>query len=104
MHPMVARAFIYKLLSDKQKESLKGFERRLEKGRYLQGFEICQMFRLKPDPVPEEETDRMQNLWMSYERETIWKGEQFEQEHSEVVPLSRLEQIWNWQEWASRYF
>ena len=71
MEPMVARAFLTMQLSQKERASLWAYENRLPAGRYLQGFEICQMFRIKPKTLTEQESGAMSSLWKYYEVQAL---------------------------------
>lgn len=62
MRPYVARAFLNKLLNEDERKDLKAFEKTLPEGHYLTSSELCRRYRLKPDPLPEEDTDRMELL------------------------------------------
>lgn len=42
----------------------------------------------------------MESLWSEYERQQLWPGQQFEEEHNDVVPRSKLEEIWAWEDYA----
>lgn len=85
MHPMVARAFLNGLLTSEQRLRLRQYENTLEPGRYLQGFEICNLFKLKPNPVDEKETDRIQSLYFEYRKRIEWKQSQLNDIHHEEV-------------------
>jgi len=41
----------------------------------------------------------MESYWQRFEREHIWPGERFEEEHPEVVAKSKAEQIHDWEDW-----
>ncbi len=40
------------------------------------------------------------SLWWDYERQVIWPGEIFEEQHPEVLPRSKVETIHVWEDWA----
>lgn len=123
MHPMVARACIAPLLSSEQREKLRKYERSLPPGRYLQGFEICRMLRLKPTTIAEEETDRIQNLYFEWEKRILWpinNAENIRHEREcrdfvgknelEIKPMknnlkwckcrTRQQEVHEWEDWA----
>ena len=62
MEPMHARGFLTLLLNDGQRIKLWAMEDRLPPGRYLQAFEICKHFHLKPKSVDEMQVNRMDNV------------------------------------------
>lgn len=62
MEPLVARAFLNRLLNAAEKKDLRDYEKKLPLGRFLTGSEICQRFNLKGDPLPQADTDKMDIL------------------------------------------
>jgi len=71
MEPYVARAFLNKLLNESEKEDLRRQEDK--SGTYLQGFQICQKYHLKPEPLRDEEMARMTALYRVWQ--TKWEME-----------------------------
>lgn len=69
MEPLIARAFLTLLLTPDQIAELKCIENGLPHGRYLQGFEICRYFALKPDPLDEFREKQMLNLLWEWRKE-----------------------------------
>lgn len=104
MHPMAARAFLNKLLNVTERMELRRTERNLPPGRYLQGSEICRIFNLKPDSLPEEETDKMEALWGHYGRTDLRLALQFEDEHPEVIPKTKAEEVHAWEDFALTHY
>lgn len=104
MHPMVARAFLSKLLNEFEKANLRKTERSLPQGRYLQGFEICRKYNLKPKPLPEEETEKMQQLWETYAKTQLRAGQEFEDTHPEIIPKSKAEEVHAWEDWSEQNY
>lgn len=114
MHPMVARAFLSSLLDDAQRERLRKYEReKLPTNRYLQGFEICRMFSIKPKALPEEDTDKMEILWKAFERNFLWPQQRrddalhptgctmFSCRHPPTPGVhSKLDEIYQWEDFA----
>jgi len=112
MSTFVARALINRLLSDNERKSLKKVEKDLQtqldsaghhqRGRFLAGFEVCRLFHLKPDPVPETESDRMQSLlW-------IWKKKKdaefdADREHYEGL-ANEYERLLDWLDYAEQEY
>lgn len=58
------------------------------------------MFGLKPSPVPDDELAAMERLWGQYATTVLRAAEEFEEQHPEVVPRSKAEEIHAWEEWA----
>jgi hypothetical protein len=42
----------------------------------------------------------LDGLWRDYERQVIWPGETFEEQHPEVIPRSKAETVRAWEDWA----
>ena len=86
MEPFVARAFLNKLLSEDERKSLRDYEVWLQnkpnmQNRYLTGSEICRRFHLKPDPLTEDDVDRMELL--------VWKWkERYSTRYDEAAKVS----------------
>lgn len=118
MHPMVARAFLRMQLLPEQIERLRNYEKQnLPLNRYLQGFEICQKFGLKPKPLEETATDDMEKLWMAFERNFLWPQQKREDRlHPEICSMStckhppvhgvrtKLDEIYQWEDFAAVNF
>lgn len=62
------------------------------------------MMKNKPINPSEEHLAWMETLWRNYERNQEQMGRQFEEEHPEVTPLTRLEEIWAWEDYAMREY
>lgn len=69
MEPLIARAFLTLILDRPQIAELRALERNLPAGRYLQGFEICRHFRLKPDPITDSREQLMMQLLWDWRKE-----------------------------------
>ncbi len=106
MHPMAARAFLAIHLSPEGREKLRAYEQSVlgNNGRYLTGFEIVRLLRKRPDNPQEHEVQRMEDLWMRYERDHLWPARRFEEEHPEVLGLTKLEEIYEWEDYAVGQF
>lgn len=104
MHPMVARAFLNKLLNDFERAELRKNERNLPQGRYWQGFEICRAYNLRPESLPDQETEKMEELWKQYATTQLRTGLEFEQSHPEVTPKTKAEEVHDWEDWASVHY
>lgn len=54
--------------------------------------------------IPTNPTERMikklEELWQNYERVEMASGRKFEEEHPEIVPRTRLEEVWAWEDYA----
>lgn len=46
----------------------------------------------------------MENLWFEYAKTQQHSGWDLEKQHPEVVPRSRLEEIWAWEDYAIARF
>ncbi len=102
MHPMAARAFLAIHLSPGGREKFRAYEQSVvgQSGRYLTGFEIVRCLQKRPENPQEHEAQKMEDLWIRYEKEHLWPARRFEEEHPEVVPLSKLEEIYEWEDYA----
>lgn len=106
-HPMAIRAILATHLSPEGRKKLRDYEKAIFKdlpGRYLQGFEIVRCMKFPPKNPTDQEISQMENLWQKNEREQLWPGQQFESNHPEVIALSKLEEIWAWEDWAINQF
>lgn len=112
MEPYVARAFLNRLLSDDERRRLREAEGRLQlepkmRARYLQGFEICRLFHLKPDPLPEADTERMSRLLWIWNRQWEQKYHALEKIHSEPFNVNGehlLGDLWDWERFAEENY
>lgn len=104
MHPMVARAFLNMQLTPNGRERIRAYEKRLPPGRYLQGFEVSRLLNLKPKPVDESMGTEMEALWVRYATTQLNASHAFEEEHPEVRPLSKAEEVHAWEDWALQNF
>jgi hypothetical protein len=50
------------------------------------------------------EIGRMESLFFQYERENLASGRKLEEENAEVVPLTPLEEVWAWEDFAVRQY
>lgn len=62
MEPLIARGILSLMLTTEQNKELKDIEKVLPNGRYLQGFEVCRHFRLKPEPLDSSREQAMLTL------------------------------------------
>lgn len=60
------------------------------------------MMKNKPVNPSAQVIDKLEVLWVDYERTQMGVGRRLEQEHSEVIPTTKLEDIWAWEDYASR--
>jgi hypothetical protein len=72
MEPMIARAFLYRMLGPNEREKLNAIELSMPRGRYLQGFEICRLFNLEPKPITEAQENQMKEVRAGFEK-ILWK-------------------------------
>lgn len=101
MHPMVARAFTNKLLNEFERAELRKIERNLAQGRYYLASEICHKYNLRPESLPETETEKMESLWIKYATTQLNMGLEFEETHPDIQPRSKAEEVHAWEDWAS---
>lgn len=73
MEPMTCRALLTLRLLPEQRNRLRDYEKTFPPGRYMTGNEICKMFRLKPESIPESETERIDAIWFEYRKRIGWK-------------------------------
>lgn len=116
METMSTRAFLAFLIKKAGRQDIldliRGYEKSgaLPEGRYLTGFEMCQYLKkigakskrnyIEIQNPMEDQSSVVDTLWHQYEREVIWPGEKFEEEHPEVTPLTFFETIHSWEDWA----
>lgn len=81
MEPYVARAFLNKLLNDSERKDLQKQE---EQGRYFLGFEICQKFHLKPEPLSEHEVDEMTRIYRVWQKKWECEYDRLRAAHPDV--------------------
>lgn len=113
MHPMAARALLAMQLLPEQREKLRKYERTLP--RYLQGSEICQMFKLKPTAAIEMDTETLERLYRLWDQKVLWKVNKIEEKaHNErcmQTPSgqwckcrSKADEVHEWEDWALENF
>lgn len=118
MHPMSARAFLAQDLTRNLRsdilKTIRDYELSgiLPPGRYLVGGEIGMYLKriAKKNPKnqveltspTEEDIMAMDKLWFEYERTILVHAHQFEDEHPEITPRSRIEDIHAWEDWVCR--
>jgi len=115
LEPMIARAFLYRLLNEREREILRDYEARLPPRRYLQASEVCRMFRLQVNPKTEQEIQAMNKVAAEFSA-ILWKQRilEYKTENPEMTDLDltdavdgkiEAEDIGEWQEFAAvRYF
>lgn len=59
---MIARAFLWLMLNPMQKADLENFERRISPGTFIQGFEVCQKYKLNPKTLSDAQMGQMQKV------------------------------------------
>lgn len=59
------------------------------------------MFNLKPEPVPEDESAKMEELWGQFAKTELNRLHAFEDANSDVKPKTKQEEIHMWEDWAS---
>lgn len=108
MEPFVSRAFLNKLLNDAEKKDLVAFEKSLPQGRYLQGFEVCRRYNLKPKPIPDSDIQRMNTLLWKWEQAWEVKYEKLRELASEgtfdVNDDHLLGDLWDWEKFAEENY
>ncbi len=57
------------------------------------------MFRLQPQAVEEQETDRLQQLYLEWERRILWPKNNSESA-IEIKSRTRQQEIHEWEDWA----
>ncbi len=87
MEPYVARAFLNKLLNEKQRSDLKEYEKTLPPMRYLVGSELCRRYHLKPEPLPEAEIEEMTHVFHVWEKRWESLYEEAEKESGGKPPV-----------------
>lgn len=46
----------------------------------------------------------MEDLWRDYAKKELSVSQAFEETHPEVVPRTKLEEVWAWEDWAIEHF
>lgn len=54
----------------------------------------------KPVNPSEMSIKKLEDLYQNYERTVMVSSRQFEEEHPELVPRTRLEEVWAWEDYA----
>lgn len=57
-----------------------------------------------PKNPTDDEVERVDHLFFTYDRTQIRAGDQLEMEHPEVSKRTKLEEIWAWEDYAIRQF
>lgn len=106
LHPMVVRAILVTQISTAGLEKLRDYEKSVMgmDGRYLQGSEICWCMKAPPKNPTDIVIGWFEALWLAYEREQEWTGRSFEEQHPEIVPRTRLEEIYAWEDYARDHY
>lgn len=107
MHPMAVRAILATQISPEGRSKLRDYESRIFKaqpGRYLTGFEIVNCMKVKPKNPSDQEISRMDSLWFEYQKTQQRGGWDLEEQHPEVVELTRMEEIWAWEDYAVQHY
>lgn len=110
MQPWTARAFLMRMLNQDQKDQLRKHESTLPRGRYLQGFEICKAFKLKPNTLNEDAVASMERLLTGFIKNKEYKHlnkHRISDDISEVVECdckTDNEALYEWEEFADRMF
>lgn len=112
MEPFVARALMNRLLSEDERKSLKAIDDKLQesqttRGKYLQGFEICQKFRLKPNPIPDDDIDRMSKLHWIWTQEWVKKYDELRESSTESFNVNSdhwLGDLRDWEVYAEQNY
>ena len=115
MEPLVARAFLTGILKKANRPDLidliRGYEKRaLPPGRYLTASELCEYLKRigKKNPSnrvdlvnpSDEDVTLMEKLYWRWSNHNLVLANQFEEEHPEVVPKTRIEEIHAWEDFA----
>lgn len=111
MEPMIARAFLWRMLGPDDRNKVADLERSLTKRRYLQGFEICRLCALNPEPVSEAELMEMARVAKVYSQE-LWKKRcielKAENQHLNDKEIGQMvdgkiepEDLFEWQNYAT---
>ena len=107
MDAMIARVFLMSQLSPGGLEKFRDYEKSAMipfPARYLQGSEIAKGMKNPPKNPTETEVSWMQNLWENYRRNELRSSVEFEEQHSEVVARTKLEEIYAWENYAMRQY
>lgn len=115
MEPMSARAFLIGQIRQAGRpdiiDLIRGYEKRaMPPGRYLTASEWCHyLWRVgKKNPLnqieiinpSEEDIVRMDTLYRRWENVELPLAVQFEEEHPDVTPRPRIEEIHAWEDYA----
>lgn len=108
MEPYVARAFLNKLLSESERKDLRRLEESQQTGRYLQGFEICRRYNLKPDPLTDHDIAKMDTLLWKWKQAWFVKFDTLREVHGDepfnVNGDHLLGDLWDWEKFAEENF
>lgn len=75
-------------------------------GRYLQGFEVCRRYGLRPDPLPEADTQRMDALLWEWRRlqsslfDQLREADEKSAEAFNVNGDHMFGDLWAWEKYA----
>lgn len=108
LEPMIARAFIYRLLNESERAVLRDYEARLPPRRYLQACEVCRMFRLQVNPKTEQEIEAMNKVAAEFSA-ILWKQRilEYKVENPKMTDMDVVDgkieaaDIWPWQEFSA---
>lgn len=57
--------------------------------------------RIEIEDPTEDDVQMLDSMWKEYEKNVVWRGERFEEEHQDdLVPLTTLEKIHRWEDFA----
>lgn len=112
---MAARALLAMQILPEQREKLRKYEKTLPHSRVLQGFEICQLFKLKPTAALETDTDTLERLYRLWEQKILWKSNKIEEKAHDVrcggTPSGKWckcrmkqDEVHEWEDWALENF
>lgn len=106
----IARAFLYRNLSQDQKETVRKVESSLPAGRYLTPYEIAKLFHLSYGEITEVQEQAMREKWREYEK-ILWKNRAIEDKRHETFCASegcscktKQIELAEWAEWASENY
>ena len=72
MDPMIAIAFLYRMLTYDQREKLAAYMVQLPLQRYLTGFEISRLFNLRLEAITQSEEEQMKKVAAEFSK-ILWK-------------------------------
>jgi hypothetical protein len=110
MEPMAARALLAIALSSENRKKLRSYEKTLPPGKYLQGGEICRLFKLTPKTASDEDIRTLEQMWHEYNRRVLWKKNKIEEKRHEVdcvkkcICKTRQEEVHDWEDFAMQNF